>query len=87
MGLLSDAARLLRLAEGVGANSLDDLGSLGRVRGVRLIPVLQRDLLNEVGGVIKARAQRRLDLRREGSQPRRIPNRTAWRASVSPASA
>jgi hypothetical protein len=30
--------------------ALDDLESLGRVRRVRLVPVLQRNLLNEVAG-------------------------------------
>jgi hypothetical protein len=62
-GLLSDVAQLLRLAEGVGSNSFDDFESPGRMPGVNLVYKLQRDLLNNVSGIIKSRAQRRFDLR------------------------
>lgn len=67
---LNDAFRLVVLAEGVGADSLDDLKSFRSVRGVSLVPELQGDVLDKVSGIIKARTQRGPDLRRECSQPR-----------------
>ena len=65
-GGLNDAFRPVALAEGIGADSLDDIERLGRMGGLGLVPVLQRDLLDHIGDVIKSGAQRRLDLRREG---------------------
>lgn len=63
---LNDAARLIWLAKGIGAHSLDDIERLGRMRGVRLIPVLKRDLLDEVRRVIESEAKGRADFGGDG---------------------
>ncbi len=66
---LNDAFRLIAIAEGIGADSLDDLESLGRMRGVSQIAVRGRDWLDEMSGIIKARAQRRFDLGGQSGEP------------------
>lgn len=51
---LNDVFRLVCLAKSVGAKSLDDIKSLRGVRGMSLMPVLQSDVLDEVGRLIKS---------------------------------
>lgn len=56
---LNDAARLIWLAERLGAETLDDLKSFRTMSGRSLVPELKGDVLDHIGRVIEADAKGR----------------------------